>query len=180
MENKAIHTDYFELGTLVKTHGVKGDVLAVLDVDNPGRYSKVKVIWVEVDGVLKEFSVDRIAVQAAQKTARIHLMGIEDMDTAATYLKCRLFLPMSSLPKLRGKKFYFHEVPGFTVVDADKGLLGTITAVYERSEQPIIEFAYKDKKILFPVHESIIQKIDREQKLFHVKLPDGLLEIYLG
>jgi 16S rRNA processing protein RimM len=51
--------------------------------------------------------------------------------------------------------------------------------VYERTEQPVIEFSYSDKKVLFPVHEQLIKKVDREKKELHVSLPEGLLEIYL-
>ena len=173
------HPDHFLLGTIVRTHGVRGDVLAVLDTDSPGRYKAMKEVYVESGGVLKHYPVSKVSISAGQHTATLHLAGVEDMTAAETLLKHKLFLPLSSLPKLRGKKFYFHEVIGFTVVDAQKGALGPITTVYERSDQPVIEFDVNGKSILFPVHDDLIRKIDREEKTFHVELPEGLIEIYL-
>lgn len=173
------YPDYFQLGFIVRTHGVKGDLVAALETDSPARYKKLKVVYVEVDGVLKEYSVTRITVKEKERSATLHLMGIEDMTTAGNYLRFRLFLPLADLPKLRGKKFYFHEVAGFLVVDKNLGTLGPISTVYDRAVQPVVEFEYRDKKILFPVHDSIIVKIDREARQFHVNLPEGLVDVYL-
>lgn len=173
------HPDHFLLGTIVRTHGVRGDVLALLDTDSPGRYKSMKEVFVETGGVLKHYPVSKVSIATGQNTATLHLAGIDDMNAAETLLKHKLYLPLGSLPKLRGKKFYFHEVIGFTVVDAVKGTLGPITTVYERSEQPVIECDVQGKSILFPVHDDLIRKIDREEKCFHVELPEGLIDIYL-
>ncbi len=170
---------YFQLGTLLRTHGVKGDFIAALDTDSPARYKKLSLVYLEVDEVLKEYNVTKISVKEKERSATLHLQGIEDMTTAENYLKCRLFLPLSMLPKLRGKKFYFHEIAGFMVQDKSLGTLGPVTTVYDRSEQPVVEFEYKEKKVLFPCHDKLIVKIDRENRIFHTDLPDGLVDLYL-
>lgn len=175
----SIHPDHFQLGTLLRTHGVKGDFIAALDTDSPARYKKLNLVYVEIDEVLKEYNISRISVKEKERSATLHLVGIEDMTTAENYLKCRLFLPLSLLPKLRGKKFYYHEVPGFIVSDKKLGELGPITTVYDRAEQPVIEFEYKGKQVLFPCHDKLIVKIDRENRIFYTDLPDGLVDLYL-
>lgn len=174
-----IHPGYFHLGTLVKTHGVKGDFIAVLDTDSPSRYKALKVVYLEVGEVLKEYSVPRISLKPKTQTATIHLSGIEDKTTAEDYLKSKLFLPLEMLPPLKGKKFYFHEVIGFTVFDKKRGALGPITTIYERSSQPVIECGLTGQFILIPVHDDLIVKIDRKSGELHVDLPDGLIDIYL-
>lgn len=174
-----IHPGYFQLGSLVKTHGVKGDFIAILDSDSPSRYRALRVVYLEVGDILKEYTLSRISLKPKSQTATLHLDGIEDRTTAEGYLKYRLFLPLDMLPALKGKKFYFHEVIGFTVVDHNHGTLGPITTVYERSSQPVIECMHKGKQILFPVHDDLIVKIDRKAQCFHVDLPEGLIAIYL-
>ncbi|MBL7925055.1 MAG: 16S rRNA processing protein RimM [Bacteroidia bacterium] len=174
-----LHPEHFQLGTLIRTHGVKGDLIAALESDSPGRYKQLKLVYLEVDDVLKEYNVTKISIREKERSATLHLQGIEDMSTAENYLKHRLFLPLSSLPKLRGKKFYFHEVLGFEVVDKRLGKLGPVTTIYDRAEQPVLEFEHQGHKALFPVHDKLIVKIDREAREFHVQLPEGLLDIYL-
>lgn len=173
------HSEHFLFGTILRTHGVKGDFLVAMDTDSPGRYKSLKVVYVEVDGVLKEYNVTKISVKEKEKSAYLHLQGIEDMSTAENYLKYKLFLPLEMLPKLRGKKFYFHEIIGFNFCDKTYGVLGPIVTVYERGDQPVIEFSFKEHLVLFPVHDKLIVKIDREAREFHVNMPDGLLDIYL-
>jgi 16S rRNA processing protein RimM len=173
------HPGYFQLGSLVKTHGVKGDFIAIIDSDSPSRYRALRVVYLEVGDVLKEYTVSQISLKPKSNTATVHLVGIEDRTTAEEYLKLRLFLPLDMLPALKGKKFYFHEVIGFNVVDKHRGVLGPITTVYERSSQPVIECMHEGKQVLFPVHDDLIVKIDRKTQNFHVDLPEGLIDLYL-
>ncbi|MFN0187273.1 MAG: ribosome maturation factor RimM [Bacteroidia bacterium] len=173
------YPDYFHFGYIVRTHGVKGDFIVALESDSPDRYKALKVVYLEIDEVLKEYNVTKISIKEKERSAYVHLQGIEDMTTAENYLKFQLYLPLSSLPKLKGKKFYFHEVMGFTVVDKTRGALGPICSIFDRTIQPVIEFDYQEKKVLFPLHQDLLIKIDREAKEFHVDLPEGLVEIYL-
>lgn len=174
-----MHPGFFQLGSLVKAHGVKGDFIVILDTDSPARYKSLKVVYLEVSEVLKEYTVSRISLKPKTQTATIHLAGIEDMNTAESYLKSRLFLPLEMLPALKGKKFYFHEVIGFTVIDNTHGPMGPITTIYDRSSQPVVECDYQGQTVLFPVHDDLIVKIDRKNRTFHVNLPEGLIDIYL-
>jgi 16S rRNA processing protein RimM len=173
------YPDYFHFGYIVRTHGVKGDFIVALESDSPDRYKSLKVVYLEIDEVLKEYNVKKISIKEKERSAYLHLEGIEDMTTAENYLKFQLYLPLSSLPKLKGKKFYFHEVMGFTVVDKTLGALGPICSIFDRTIQPVIEFDYQEKKVLFPLHPDLLIKIDREAKEFHVDLPEGLVDIYL-
>ena len=173
------YPDYYLLGKIVRTHGVKGDFIITLDTDSPSRYSKIKLMYVEIDGTLKEYDVTKINVRPKEENAIVHLSGIEDMTTAENYLKCEVYQPTANLPKLRGKKFYYHEIIGFTVVDKHLGELGPITNVYDLPKNVIAEFTYKEKAALFPLTELFIEKIDRKEKKFHVNLPEGLLDVYL-
>jgi 16S rRNA processing protein RimM len=38
---------------------------------------------------------------------------------------------------------------------------------------------YKGKEVLIPINDETILKVDRENKIMQVCLPDGLLDVYL-
>jgi 16S rRNA processing protein RimM len=86
---------------------------------------------------------------------------------------------MDLLPKLSGNKFYFHEVIGFTVVDANFGEVGTIVHINDKAAQPLFEIDREGKEIFIPMIDDFIKKVDRENKTIQVETPDGLIELYL-
>ena len=94
------YPDHFHFGYIVRTHGVKGDFIVALESDSPDRYKALKVVYLEIDEVLKEYNVTKISIKEKERSAYVHLQGIEDMTTAENYLKFQLYLPLSSLPKL--------------------------------------------------------------------------------
>ena len=173
------HTEYYLLGKIIRTHGVKGDLIIFLDVDEPARYIKMKTLLIEMDSGLKEYNVKKVSLQPRDKSAIIHLEGVEDMNAAELLLKYNLFQPVSMLPKLKGNDFYFHEIIGFGVSDSLQGELGILKDVYDLQQHPVGVMVYKEKEILFPISNETLLKIDRENKKVLVTLPDGLLEVYL-
>lgn len=173
------HPEHYLLGTIHRTHGVRGDIIISLDTDSPARYKSLKIVYLEVGGALKEYDVSKISVKEKEKSATIHLSGIEDMTTAEQYLKLDLYLPLSNLPQLRGNKFYYHEIINMLVIDSVLGEMGPLTNVYELPQQALGEFTYKNKQVLFPIREEFIDKVDRTEMKFHVTLPEGLVDIYL-
>ncbi len=174
------HPEYFLLGKILRPHGVKGDVVVYLDSDSLSRYKKMKLIYVDVEGSLKEFDVSKvISIKEHEHTAVIHLVGVEDINAAEHYLKLDLYQPLTSLPKLRGKKFYFHEIIGFTIIDEKEGDLGEVTNVYELPQHAVGEFIKNEKAVLFPLSEIFISKIDRIEKKIYVTIPEGLIDVYL-
>jgi 16S rRNA processing protein RimM len=52
--------------------------------------------------------------------------------------------------------------------------------VIEQPHQMLCRIEINGKEVLIPLNESTIEKIDGKKKQVKVKLPEGLLEIYLG
>ena len=173
------YPDYYLLGKIFRTHGVKGDVLIFLDVDDPSRYKKMKSVFLELNDELKEYAVTKVNVSVGEKNAIIHLQGVEDMNAAEMILKTNLYQPLSMLPKLKGNAFYFHEIIGFIVMDTLLGELGIINNVHDLPQHPVGAMHYKEKEVLFPLSGETLEKVDRENKKIFVTLPDGLLDVYM-
>ena len=171
--------EHYQIGTIHRTHGVRGDMIISLDTDTPSRYKSLALIYLNFEGTLKEYDITKITVREKEKSAVIHLKGIEDMTTAENYLKLDLYLQLSALPKLSGKKFYYHEIVGMKVIDEKYGELGIIDSVHELPQHPVAEFIFKNKSVLFPLLDIFIVKISRTEMIFYTKLPEGLLETYI-
>ena len=44
-------------------------------------------------------------------------------------------------------------------------------------DRPVFEIKYNSRLVLIPIHEDLINEIDKEKKIIHLDIPDGLLEI---
>jgi len=169
--------DCFQLGYITKAHGLKGEVDIYIDSDFPENYNKMESVFVNIHDELVPFFVQYIRLRGQKATIKLESI---DQQGQANELKGKtLHLPLTSLPPLTGKKFYYHEVIDFTVVDQNKTEVGKIKQIQSYPNQDLMVVLNDTKEVLIPVNNEIIQKVDRNKKILHVLLPDGLLDIYL-
>ena len=168
---------YYLLGKIIRTHGYKGGLKAILDVDQPAEYSKLDMIFIEIKGQLIPWMIENIHME--NNKANLKLTDLNDMESAEKMVGKFIYLPVELLPKLTGKKFYYHEVTGFRVFDKNHGNLGVVDRIVELPNNPLFAISNGQKEILLPVSDEIILRVDRRKKQIDVEAPEGLIDIYL-
>lgn len=53
----------YQLGYVIKKHGVKGEVSVLLDVDFPEEYSELESVFVEINQKLVPFFIEAIQIR---------------------------------------------------------------------------------------------------------------------
>lgn len=168
--------DCFQLGKITKPFGYKGEVVFFLDVDEPMDYAEMDSVFIEIGGKLLPYFIESINIKGNKAVVRFEDLSAEE---STKLIGKNLFLPLSILPKLTGKKFYFHEIINFAVVDAKKGNIGNIASVIDYPAQPLFQIMNGTNEILIPILDQIIDKVDRENKTIYIVAPEGLIDIYL-
>ncbi len=171
--------DCYLLGYIVRTHGLKGEVSIFLDVDYPEDYEDMESVFIAIKGQLVPYFIESINIQRQNK-AIVRLEGIATIEAAQALVGSSLFLPEDTLDELEEGEFYYHQLPGYTVVDRIQGALGTVRTVYTPNAQDLIAMDYQGHEVLIPVVDGIVDKADHEKKEVYVNLPEGLLEVYLS
>jgi 16S rRNA processing protein RimM len=170
--------DFYFLGKITKTSGYLGNLMFFFDVDDIQNYAGLEAVFVNINNEMVPFAIKELRIKG-DHSAFVSLEDVTDDEQARALVGYELYLPLSYLPPLTGKKFYYHEVTGFSVVDKIAGNIGIIESVSDQSGQPIFIVSFKDKEILIPATDEIISKIDRKNRTIEVITPEGLLEIYL-
>ena len=67
----------YQLGYIVRTHGVKGQVVAFFDVDYPEDYEELESVFLQLSGKLVPFFIDALDIQP---NGRI-IIKFEDVDS---------------------------------------------------------------------------------------------------
>jgi 16S rRNA processing protein RimM len=68
---------------------------------------------------------------------------------------------------------------GFTVHDEEQGELGIIEEVIEMPMQVLAKVVIRGKEALLPLNEQSLVKVDKKKQVVYLRLPEGLLDIYL-
>ena len=176
--------DVFELGQIVKTHGLKGQMLFILDVDEPSSYTGTKHLLINMAGRLVPFFVagwaPRRSASGNQEEVILTLEGVNDVDAAQQLVGEKAYLPTSALAPLEEGRYYFHELVGAQVIDDEHGAIGVVESVLEMPQQIILQITHTSgKEILMPLNDQTLHAFDREAKQVKTAMPPGLLEIYL-
>lgn len=167
----------YQLGYVLKTHGLKGELVLVIDADNPQEYYEMESVFVEINKKLIPFFIDRIQLNGTK--AIVKFEEVDSIDQAKGFKGVRIFLPLDVLPELEDG-YYFHELIGFKVIDSNEGELGTISGVFDSGSQDLIAMQYQEKEVLIPLTDEVVTNVDKISKTIYTVLPDGLLDIYLS
>jgi len=170
--------DTYYLGKIVKKYGLKGELLAKIDTDEPENYEKMESIFLEIKGKLIPFFLNNSSLHKAT-TLRLDIEDINSLEDADPLIGKSIYLPLNTLPELTGNKFYFHEIIGYKAIDKNTGEIGIIKAVNDQAPQAF--FIIEDNKhneILIPVSDQFIDQVDRENKSILFDTPEGLIDIY--
>ena len=167
--------DCYQLGQVIKTHGLHGEVSINLDVDFPEDYKNLESVFLQREGKLVPFFIDTIQINSSK--ALVKFEEVDSLNEAKVLVKSELFLPVAQLPKLADGKFYFHDLVSCQVFEQEK-LIGTVKDVYDLGSNQLMEVTFEEKEILIPLTDGVLKSVDVGAKKILVDLPDGLLDLY--
>jgi RimM protein, required for 16S rRNA processing len=75
--------DFIEIGQIVNTHGLKGELKVIPLTDNPNRFLKLKEIFVDIKGVIEEFKIENAKLH--KNTVLLKLTGIDDINDCGRF-----------------------------------------------------------------------------------------------
>lgn len=167
----------FYIGYITKTKGLKGEVQVYFEFDD---YEDLEFdsVFIEMNKKLIPFFVSTYKLHP-NSTGYFYFEDIDVIEKAEKLLKKKLYLPLSKKPERADDEFYYTDLKGYIAYDEKLGELGEIIDVHEYPQQFIAVVSYKFREIMFPLNDDMIVTIDEEESSIHVKLPDGLLDVYL-
>ena len=169
--------DCFFFGKITKTHGLKGEITIKLDVANPEDFKDLRYLLIGDRGNLIPYFIENQKINGDKMF--VQLQDVKKVEQAVTFMGKAVFLPNEMMPQLAEDEFYYQEIIGFKLIDVAKGEIGEISNVLEYPTQAVIQVMKDGKEILIPIHDDIIQKVNKKAKTLTVKAPEGLIDMYL-
>lgn len=168
--------DCYFLGKITRKHGLSGNIILKLDTDQPEFYNKLESIFVEINGLLVPFFVEK--QQWSKADCKIILFKNSTEAMVEQLIGRDVYLPLSTLPPLTGKKFYYHEVLRFQIFDSNDRECGVIKEINDQTAQHYFILKLNDNEVIIPIIKEWILEVNREKQFIKMELPEGLMEIY--
>ncbi len=166
--------EYFEIGQIVNTFGIKGFVKVKPFTDDMERFEELKTILVVKNKEMIEMEIEEVKYQ--QYVVLLKLKGIEDINMAEKYKGCYIKIKREDTRKLPKDTYFIADLIGLNVYTEDGKLLGKVEDIYNNKSSDI--YVIKDelgKQILLPSTKEIIKQIDIENEKIIVHLLEGLI-----
>lgn len=160
--------DKFEIGKIVNTFGIKGEVKVTPYTDDIEQFKKIKSIY--VNNTLMQ-------VQSAKFQKNVVILKLKDVDdmTAAENLRNSIIMVERSKKKLPENTYYIADLIGLDVYTDEGTLLGKVKDIYNTGANDIYSIETESKEVLLPAIKEVIKQIDIENKKIIVHILKGLL-----
>ena len=169
--------EYFPLGYITKTRGLKGELQLFFEVEHPEEYQNLESVFIEINKKPVPFFISSITIQ--KNVAYIYLEDIDHIDKATPLVKKTVLITAKQKPK-KPKVFRIEDLKGYFMIDKTVGELGIVEEILKMPQQNIAVVFYQNKEVLVPLNDVIMTDVNHSKKEISVDLPEGLLDIYLN
>ncbi|WP_066175154.1 ribosome maturation factor RimM [Bacillus marinisedimentorum] len=170
-------TAWLNVGKIVNTHGIKGEVRVISRTDfHEERYKAGNTLYVEMpdSGELYE-----VTVKHHRKHKQFDLLQFEghnNVNDVERYKGALLKIRTEQLGELEDNEFYYHEVIGCRVVDEAGEEIGRIKEILSPGANDVWVVQRKgERDLLIPYIEGVVLHVDIRQQIVKIHLMEGLL-----
>ena len=168
---------WFNVGKIVNTQGIKGEVRVISTTDFPEeRYKKGNVLFLFLP---KNETPVQLTIKSHRKHKNFDLLlfeGYENINEVEKFREGILKVPESQLGELEEGEFYFHEIIGCLVFTMDGEEVGKVTEILTPGANDVwVVKGKKGKENLIPYIDEVVKKVDLKEKIILIDPMEGLL-----
>lgn len=167
--------DLVAIANIVRTRGLKGEVVADMLTDFPERFeSLVDVIGVRENGERLELKIEKFWFQ--NDRVILKFVGFDTIESGETLRNVEICVPESDVVELDEDEYFDWELAGCKVETIEGTEIGEVRELMRTGGTELLVVAGGSKEYLIPFAETICVKVDIENKLIRIDPPEGLLE----
>jgi len=166
---------YLQVGKIVNTFGLKGEVKVIPLTDEVDRFSELEYVFLE-DNLSTKLTIERYRVK--DNIVIIKFKEISSIDEAQKLKNRYIVIERERAKKLPKDTYFICDIIGLEVYDLGGRKLGRIKDVLKTGSNDVyICDSYIGKKdILIPALKDIVKEVNIEGGYMKIKVVEGLLD----
>lgn len=164
------------LGTVTRSHGLKGAFKINITVEGDPQLKENEPIFIRLQGGSVPFFVQEVFMRSANSVV-VKVEDVDSIEATDRFIGKAVELPTEQFSE--PEQDDPNSLIGFAVHDINHGAIGIISGVMPLPQHPVLEVEKDGKEILIPYVEDVIIEIELQKKQVNVETPDGLIDLYL-
>ena len=170
-----MYVNHVKVGTVVSKHGFKGDIKINVSLFNLSTFTDLKYLFIDLDGCFIPFMIENVR-SFSKNVLIVKLKEISTEDEVDEIIHKNIYVDSAEMESNIDSGFFYNDLINFEVI-TDSKKIGRIENINSKLPQPVFEIIYDSRKALIPIHEDLIKKIDKKNRIIYLDIPNGLLEI---
>ena len=163
--------DLLEIGKIVNTHGIRGEVKIQPWCDEPELFDELEYLFIEGE----KYNIVR---NRFHKTCQIvQLENVNSIDDAERFKNQIVYINRDALELPEGR-YYIADIEGLTVKEQNGRILGVVDEIIKTGSNDVysLKDTFNKKPVLIPVIEGVVLETNIDGGYIVVKLPKGLID----
>ena len=165
---------FLEVGKIINTHGLRGEVKIMTWTDCPEDFEKLEYVLAIQRGKETRLDIENIKYQKNNIIVKFKQLSV--IEEAEAYKNATLKVPREALGELPEGGYYIADLLDCEVSD-EAGVIGTLVDVFSTGSNDDYDIKREGKRnLLVPIIEGVLLNVDIENKKILIKVPEGLDE----
>ena len=163
-----------EIGQIVNTFGIKGEVKIYPFTDDIKRFDKLEKIYVKTLKESKQYQIENVKYH--KNMVILKIKGIDKIEDAEKLRDAYIEVDREDAIPLEEGTYYIADLIGLEVYTDEGNLLGKVDDIYNTGANDI--YVIKDelgKQILLPGIQEVIKEVNLEKSKIIVHIIPGLI-----
>lgn len=164
--------DLLEVGKIINTHGLRGEVKIVTWTDSPEVFEELEFVIAKIKGTQTRLDIKNVKYQKNNIIVAFNqLTAIEEAEKLKNAV---LLVPREELGELPEGVYYIADLIGCEVFD-ESGKIGDLVDVFSTGSNDVYDIKREGKKnLLVPIIDGVLQSVDTDNKKIIIEIPKGL------
>ena len=167
--------DFFKVGVITSTHGVRGEVKVFPTTDDPRRFKRLKEVLLDTGKERLPMEIE--GVKFFKQFVILKFKGIDNINDVEKYRQKELYVPRKNAVRLSRDEYFVADLMGLRVVDETDAEVGILEEVMETGANDVYVIRMADsKELLIPAIKQCVLEVNVEEGFVRIHIMDGLLD----
>lgn len=170
-------TNFFRVGKIITTHGIKGEVKIFPTTDDIKRFDDLKSVYYSDKEDVKSLDTSNIlyieSVKYVKNSPVLKLKGYDKIEDTTKLIGKNLYVERTDAVPLDQNEYYVMDLIGLNTYLDDKEY-GKVLDIMKTKTQSLLVVSHDGKEILIPMQVDFVDTVDIEANKIILKTIEGL------